>query len=182
MIMRTLSFLRSFRKKEDGQVAIEFVLLVPILFTAFLSSVELGIYSMRQMWLDRGLDIAVRQVRLNTEAIPSHDALKEVICNNAGFIPECTASLKLEMIVVDPRAYVGLDNDVDCIDKSEPITSADPPNYQTGEEHDLMLLRACVKFDPIFPTTGLGFHYVKDNAGQASMTATSAFVQEPGNS
>ena len=180
MISRTLNFLRFFRKNEDGQIAIEFVLLVPILFTAFMSSVELGIYSMRQMWLDRGLDIAVRQVRVNTQAIPSHDALKIVICENAGFIPDCTDSLKLEMIVVDPRAYVGLDNTIDCVDRSLPITSQDPPNYQTGEEHDLMLLRACVKFNPIFPTTGLGFHFGKDGAGQASMTATSAFVQEPG--
>ena len=173
--------IRRFCRNEDGQIAIEFVIMTPLLFTIFLTSIELGLYSKRQMWLDRGLDIAVRQVRLNTANIPSHDALKQTICVNAGFIPDCIASLKLEMAIADPRAFTPLDPTSDCVDRSLPIASQDPPAYQSGDEHDLMLLRACVKFDPIFPTTGLGFQLSKDNAGQAFMTAMSAFVQEPKN-
>lgn len=169
-----------FWRDEDGQVAIEFVIITPLLFTLFMTAMELGVYSMRQMWLDRGLDIAVRQVRLNTSNIPTHDALKDTICVNAGFLPDCQNSLKLEMIRVDPRSFSTLDGDVDCVDRSLPIASQEDPNYITGNEHDLMMLRACVKFTPVFPTTGLGFAFDKDGAGQASMTAMSAFVQEPG--
>ncbi|MEM9578791.1 MAG: TadE/TadG family type IV pilus assembly protein [Pseudomonadota bacterium] len=172
---------RRFCGDESGQIAIEFVIMTPLIFTIFLTSVELGLYSKRQMWLDRGLDIAVRQVRLNTGNIPSHDALKQTICVNAGFIPDCVDSLKLEMAKVNPRAFAPLDPTSDCIDRSLPIASQDPPAYQRGEDHELMILRACVKFDPIFPTTGLGFQFSKDNAGQAFMTAMSAFVQEPEN-
>ncbi len=180
MMPRIRHMLRHFCRNEDGQIAIEFVIMTPLIFTIFLTSIELGLYSKRQMWLDRGLDIAVREVRLNTASIPSHDALKQTICVNAGFIPDCSASLKLEMVVVNPRSFTPLDPSSDCVDRSQPIASQAAPNYQSGSEHDLMLLRACVKFDPIFPTTGLGFQFSKDNAGQAFMTAMSAFVQEPG--
>lgn len=180
MILRLKKVLRRFSRDEDGQIAIEFVIMTPLIFTLFLTAVELGIYSKRQMWLDRGLDIAVREVRLNTATIPGHDALKETICVNAGFIPDCVTNLKLEMVRVDPRAFAALDPSADCIDRGLPIASQDPPNYQSGAEHDLMLLRACVNFDPIFPTTGLGFEFAKDGSKDAFMTAMSAFVQEPG--
>lgn len=182
MIRRSRKFLRRFRKDEDGQMMIEFVLLVPLIFTIFLTSVELGIYSMRQMWLDRGLDMTVRIVRLGTGTTPDHDDLKDMICARAGFIPDCANSLKLEMRPVDPRNFVALSLTPDCFDKSQPVLPEDAPTYITGQEHDLMVLRACVKFDPIFPTTGLGFDLVQDGdgAGQAMMTAMSAFVQEPG--
>ncbi|ABG32165.1 pilus assembly protein [Roseobacter denitrificans] len=174
------TYLRRFRREEDGQIAVEFVILVPLVFTIFMTAMELGIYSMRQMWLDRGLDIAVREVRLNTSSIPSHDALKQTICENAGFIPDCGNNLKLEMVRIDPRVFTPLDPIADCIDLSLPISSQDAPNYQSGNEHDLMVLRACVRFNPIFPTTGLGFQFARDNGRDAVMTAMSAFVQEPG--
>lgn len=173
-------FLRRFGKDEDGQIMIEFAIMVPLIFTIFLTAVELGIYSMRQMWLDRGLDMTVRIVRLGTGQTPQHDDLKDMICANAGFIPDCSNSLKLEMRPVDPRNFVALSQTADCYDKSQPVLPEDAPTYITGQEHDLMVLRACVKFDPVFPTTGLGFQFIKDGSGQAQMTAMSAFVQEPG--
>lgn len=176
--------LRQFRREEDGQIAIEFIIMIPLIFTIFLTAVELGLYTKRQMWLDRGLDIAIREVRLNTQNIPSHDEMKQTICTNAGFIPDCFNSLKIEMVPVDPRDFSALTTGIDCVDRSQPISSQEDPNYKTGQEHDLMLVRACIKFYPIFPTTGLGFELVKngDAAGQSMMSAMSAFVQEPGDS
>lgn len=173
--------LHRFRRREEGAIAIEFVILTPLLFTIFMTAMELGIYSMRQMWLDRGLDVAVRQVRLNTSNIPDHKAFKQTICENAGFLPDCMQNLKLEMLKIDPRAFSSLPQGADCIDKGLPIASNEElRNYQSGTEHDLMLVRACLKFDPMFPLTGLGFQMEKDGSGQASMLAFSAFVQEPG--
>jgi hypothetical protein len=180
MRKRGFSF-RRFLRKEDGQVAIEFVVMVPLLFTIFMTSIELGIFSMRQMWLDRGLDIAMRQVRLNTSSIPSHSALKQTICTNAGFLPDCMQNVKIEMKITDPRNFEALEPIADCTDQTLPIASNELlRNYQSGEEHELMLIRACLKFTPVFPTTGLGFSFAKDGSGQVIMTAQSAFVQEPG--
>ena len=42
-----------------------------------------------------------------------------------------------------------------------------------------MILRACAKITPVFPTTGLGKNIDKDGAGQFQLVSISAFVQEP---
>ena len=182
MIRRILKKSRHFLGNEDGTSTIEFVIMVPLVFTMFMTAIELGLYAKRQMWLDRGLDIAMREVRVNTQNIPSHDQMKRTICDSANFIPDCFDSLRIEMVPVDPRNFTPLGAQIDCVDRTQPISSQDDPNYVTGLEHDLMLVRACVKFNPIFPTTGLGFAMVEsgDDAGQSIMAASSAFVQEPG--
>ena len=170
--------LRDFTRKEDGSsLLIEFCFFVPLLFGAFLMSVELGIYSMRQMFLDRGLDIAVRYVRLNTNANYDHDDIKQMICDNAGFIRHCDDSLRLEMTPVNPRAFAAFNQNADCVDTSQPVQPV--RGFTPGLQHELMILRACVKFDPVFPTSGLGREFEKDGSGQARMISTAAFVQEP---
>lgn len=171
------SRLLRFRRDEDGQIVIEFVILVPLLFTIFLTAIELGVYSMQQMWLDRGLDVSIRTVRLSTDNPPQHDELKKMICKNGGFIRNCEASLKLEMRPVDPRAFVGLPPTADCVDSAQPV--APPVTFVAGTNHQLMMIRACLVFDPVFASTGLGFEFSKAE-DKPFMTAMSAFVQEPG--
>lgn len=190
MIRRLSSCLKRFRKDEEGHMIIEFAIIVPAIFSMFLASVEFGIYSMRQMFLDRGLDLTVRAIRLNTgidldgDGIVDfdHDTVKQMICDNSGFLNtgtenNCDRTLRLEMEPIDPYNYVGLSATIDCVDVSEPINP--PRGFTNGVEHQLMVMRACVKFDPVFPSTGLGFAFDKDGAGKAMMVSMSAFVQEP---
>jgi len=182
MMMKMLSpakrVLRRFRKEEDGSAfVIEFCLFVPIVFSAFMMSVELGIYSMRNMFLDRGLDQTVRFVRLNTNTPMNHAMLKNMICQGAGFLEDCDSSLRLEMVPVNPRNWANFNQTADCIDTSQPVTPV--RGFTLGQEHELMVLRACVRFRPVFPTTGLGYALEKDGAGKARMVSTTAFVQEP---
>lgn len=176
MIRKIREQLRRFRRDEDGQLAIEFVILVPLIFTIFLSSIELGIYSMRQMWMERGLEIAVRSVRLSTGDAPQHDELKEMICEQAPFLPDCVNRLKLEMTPISPLAFEGLPDTADCVDTLEEVKP--PRTFVQGGNHDLMLIRACLVFDPVIPTTGLGFEF-DQQVGLPRMVAMSAFVQEP---
>ena len=178
MIRNVTTFLRRFRREEDGQMMVEFAVLVPLVFTLFLTSVEMGMYAMRQSFLDRGLDMAVRNVRLNTGVNYSHKDIKEMVCEYSGFLPDCDDALKLEMSPVNVRAFVSLPEIPDCIDVSLPVTPS--RTFVHGSDHQLMLLRACYKFDPIFPTTGLGYSFSKDGSGQAQMVSLSGFVQEPG--
>ncbi|NNE53562.1 MAG: pilus assembly protein [Sulfitobacter sp.] len=178
MMTRIARALRRFRRKEEGSaIVIEFVIFVPILFSAFLMATELGIYSMRQMFLDRGLDIAVRHIRLNTGLSITHRQIKDMICDNAGFLEDCDDTLRLEMIPIDLRAFATFDMTPDCVDTSAAVQPV--RGFTLGQAQQMMMMRACVKFNPVFPTTGIGKYLEKDGSGKARMLATAAFVQEP---
>ena len=180
--MRTLldrftTRLRRLCHRDEGSATVEFVIVFPFFITLFLSSVELGMITLRHTMLERGLDMAVRDIRLGTGDAPQHDDIKVDICDHAGIIPNCLATLRLEMVQVDLRNGVAFPDEADCVDTSkevEPVRS-----FVNGQENDMMVLRACVKFDPLFPTTGLGKKLHVDGAGQAALIAVSAFVQEP---
>lgn len=172
-----LQKLRRFGRDENGNMVVEFALAVPLIFTIFLTSVELGIYSMRQMWLDRGLDIAVREIRVGTGQNLSHNQLRTTICENAGFLPNCEETLRLELFPVSVRNFAGFTASADCIDTSQPITPL--RRFVHGGEQQMMLIRACYMFDPVFATTGLGKQFVKDGSGRVKMISYSGFVQEP---
>ncbi|THH35696.1 pilus assembly protein [Aliishimia ponticola] len=179
MIQRLSQALRRFGRDEDGHMIVEFALVIPLIFTIFMTSVELGIYQVRQMFLDRGTDMTVRLVRLNTGADYTHAELKQMICEFSGFLDDCDDQLKLEMNPVDLRDFAGFDGAADCTDASEPVT----PNrsFKHGIQHEMMLLRACYKFKPVFASTGLGYELKKhgDGAGMSKMVSVTAFVQEP---
>lgn len=178
MIRKATKFLRQFGRREDGNMVVEFALAVPLLFTLFLTSVEMGIYSLRQNFLDRGLDMAVRNVRLNTGANYTHNDIKQMVCQYSGFLTDCDAALKLEMNPINPRAFTGFAGAADCADVSKPVTPS--RSFVHGGQHQLMLLRACYVFEPVFPSTGLGYALTKDGTGRSSMVSLSGFVQEPG--
>ena len=178
MISSLKNRLCRFRRDENGAaIMLEFVIFVPLIFSCFLMSVEMGLYAMRHMFLDRGLDMTVRYVRLNTNTDMTHGQLKTMICDYSGFLEDCDSTLRLEMAPLDPRQFAAFDRSADCVDVSQPVQ--DPRGFDLGREHQLMILRACVKFKPVFPTSGLGYAFTKDGSGRARMVSTSAFVQEP---
>ncbi|MDZ7709341.1 MAG: TadE/TadG family type IV pilus assembly protein [Roseovarius sp.] len=174
MIARLASRLR---RDERGSATVEFVILAPffIMFIAF--AIELGMLSLRAAMLERGLDIAVREVRLGTGTAPDHDEIKQIICDNTAVIADCNASLRLEMVPTDLRNFATLDTTPDCTDASEP--SKPVRNFIAGGQNQLMLLRACLKYSPMFPDQMLGDALTKDSSGDVALTTVSAFVQEP---
>ncbi|MCA0919711.1 TadE/TadG family type IV pilus assembly protein [Pseudooceanicola nanhaiensis] len=177
MMRFLLSPLRRFWRNETGAAVAEFAVMLPLYLTVMLSGVELGIWTLRQTMLERGLDLAVRDLRLATGQATSHDDLKDLICKYAGIIEDCSTSLKLEMKPVSMWGFDSLPASVDCVDRAEEVNPV--RSFVAGEGNQMMLLRACVKFDPIFPTIGLGKSMAVDGNGDAAMVALSAFVQEP---
>ena len=177
-LVRTL--LRPWRrlwKSDAGSATVEFAIIFPFYVTLFMTTVELGMITFRHSMLERGLDMAVREVRLGTGTNITHDEIKDLICEYSGVLPNCQNSIRLEMILVDPRNYVAPNAVADCIDHSEDPTPL--REFTHGGSNQMMLLRACFVFSPIFPTSGLGYSLAKDGAGNAAMVASSAFVQEP---
>lgn len=177
MIRALASRLRGHRKGEDGSAAVEFVLVFPVIITMILMTLEMGFITLRQTMLDRGLDMAVREVRLGTGTAPQHDAIKALVCENALFLRNCDTQLFLEMEPTDPRAFSSLHELASCTDK--PVESRPVREFNPGQQNQLMLMRACVLYDPLFPDALLPRMLTKDNSGRAAILSMTAFVQEP---
>ena len=103
MIRRGAQRLGRFARREDGNPTIEFVIWFPFLFFFMYASFELSLMTMRHAMLERGLDIAVREIRLGTGETPQHDDIKATVCENAIVMPGCDANLRLEMRPTDMR-------------------------------------------------------------------------------
>lgn len=166
-----------FFRDESGTAAVEFVVTVPALLAILVMSMEMGFLTVRATLLERGLDVAAREVRLGTGTIPEHDQIKDIICKNAIGVSDCKSNLRLEMRPANIRQLDQLPQMADCIDKSEPSRPA--REFRPGQQNELMLLRACLRYEPLFPEWTLGRALVTDDSGQSSLVALTAFVQEP---
>ena len=173
-------FARCFVQSEEGTTSVEFVIVFPMLMFFFLSIVELGVLMTRQAMLDRGLDLAVREVRLGNLPSPlEHNDLRNLVCAASATIPSCARQIRLEMVPMNPRGAGMLDNEVDCVDLAAPADVEPVLNFTPGQPNELMLLRACVLFNPIFPTSGLGAHLIRQSGNAYALVSTSAFAIEP---
>ncbi len=169
--------LRRFRRAEDGTATVEFVLVFPAFMILFLSAFEAGLLMTRQVMLERGMDMAVRRIRLETATTFTHNQVKRMICNAAGIIPNCVTNTKLEMTRVDPRNWVDVATVADCVDVNNPFEPV--RTFQAGSQNQLMVIRACSLFKPMFPGTGLGFQLPRRTGDFYALVASSAFVMEP---
>ncbi len=171
-----IPLLRRFRRDENGSATIDFAIMFPLFILALMSSVELGFISIKHMMLERALDLTVREIRLGTGSAPQHDEIKQDICDRAPMLEDCENNLRLEMVRLNLRTWTAPPNDFDCIEKTDVVKPV--RTFANGNVNELMLLRACVLFEPIIPASALGKALDKDG-GFAAMIAQSAFVQEP---
>ncbi|MEO1639926.1 MAG: TadE/TadG family type IV pilus assembly protein [Pseudomonadota bacterium] len=176
------SLLKRFVRDEAGTASLEFVLVFPVFFGFFLATVEAGMISVRHVMLERGVDIAVRDVRIGVMPEPDRDLLRARICDIAMIIPDCTTQLEIEMIQRDPNDWEAIPTTVRCVDRGN--IDDDNSNVEGTPNNQLMFIRACVRIDPFMPTTGLGKTIVDNNQGGAAggsyaLVSRAAFVVEP---
>ncbi|WP_342078659.1 TadE/TadG family type IV pilus assembly protein [Yoonia sp. SS1-5] len=174
--------IRAFCRDESGVASVQFVMVFPIFMLFFGMTFENGIVSLRHVMLERGVDIAVRDVRIGRMPNPTRELLRSRICDVALLIPDCENALELEMITRDPRSWQAIPANVACVDRGDP--SKPKAQFTQGGNNQLVFLRACARFDPVMPTTGLGKVIVEENnssaaGGSYAHVATSAFVVEP---
>lgn len=167
---------RRFRR-EDGVASIEFVLILPAFLMVFMSSFESGLLMTRFILLERAVDMTVRDLRLGTFVAPTHALIKQEICDKTVLFENCNSIMMLELRPVSQTTWEPLGTDVTCVDRAanvQPVTQ-----FSTGIDNEMMLVRACAVFDPIFPGAGIGLRLPKDATGAYSLVASSAFVNEP---
>lgn len=180
-----LTRLRLFRLSQDGGPTVAFVILfLPFMFIAILGF-EMGLLMTRHAMLERGLDMAIREVRLNSGATYDETDVKRMICNSAGILPNCMETVRLEMRPVDFHApnstsLSAIPAEASCVDLSDPFQV--PSSFENGVDDQVMFVRACGIFSPMLAqsvayTTANGQSGERD--GHYRLVATSAFVMEP---
>jgi Flp pilus assembly protein TadG len=177
-----MRFFRRLRRDDRGNATLEFVIAFPVFFMMFLMSFESGMISLRHFSLERGVDIVVRELRIGALVNPTRAQIQDRICQEATLIPDCANQLVLELVRRDPRSWVALSPNVACVNRGDPGDLV--IQFSNGSNNDLMVLRACVRFDPYLPTTGLGRAIVAANdndsaQGSYALVTTTAYVVEP---
>lgn len=177
MTRRLIAYLRRFRRSEDGNVTIEFVIMVPFMLMIFLSTFELGMLMTRHVMLDRAIDLTVRDVRLGRIEDMSHDNVVAEICERFPIMASCADDLRLEMRPLNPRNFVNIATGGDCVDREDDSRSV--RQFVHGTPNQLMILRACALFNPFFPTTGLGASIPRRSGDAYALISTASYVIEP---
>lgn len=177
MIMAPKLNLRRFARREEGTASVEFALVFPVVLFLFIWAVELGLLMTKQVMLEHALDIVMRELRLGRMENPDSDSIKDAICDRVSIISNCNDTITLELRPINTANWQLPNNPVSCVDRDEDITPV--VTYNPGAQNEIMLVRACVIVEPLFPGTGIGAMLQKDAQGGYGMAALSAFVNEP---
>ena len=168
---------KSYAAKDDGSATIEFSILFPVFAFIIMGGYEIGYYTVSSTMLDRGLDMAVRDVRLGRMETVDIANLKSSVCTYAKYIRNCSENIHIALEPVTAIGFAAPSSYATCKDRhadAEPATL-----FKDGIENELMLARACVLVDPIFPTTWLGAQLQSSPDSGYAMVSTSGFVNEP---
>ena len=192
-MIRFFRRIAGFRHRDEGSATVEMVILFPVFMTLFVSSFELGTVMLRQTMLDRSVDMTVRELRLGLvdfEPDPDltpieqlnvfHDLLRKRICERSGFLTNCATKLNLEMRVVDPRAFAGLDPNAHCRDFES--STLPPTSLETGAPNAMVVIRACHLFKPFIEKWNLGTalgEILPTDGAFYRIVSTSSYVIEP---
>jgi Flp pilus assembly pilin Flp len=187
---------RNFLKDEGGAATIEFLFVVPIITLIFLASIESSYYMVRHVMLERSVDVVVRDLRLGNldflkgqSQFAQHDALKELLCTTSILNSKqtCKDSMRIWLQTVSTADFEMKAPPRFCVDRLEPIDPATDPGpsvdeFKLGDGNDIMLMRICLKEEPIFPTSVIGAGLIAggEEDGSYAIVTTSIFVNEPG--
>jgi hypothetical protein len=163
---------------EDGSATVEFVILFPIIFSIFVTSVDFSIQMLRQVFLDRAVDLAIREIRLGNVRADGLDQLKERICSNAALTPNCLATVTVELRPVTPLELATLDPAAQCVDRAANITPLLSFTPGAGAQ-ELMMLRACTVSNPFIVANGFIIGNPRGPDDDFMSASIGVFVNEP---
>jgi|LGOV01.1.fsa_nt_gb hypothetical protein len=173
---KILSKLLEFRDANSGAATVEFVLIFPMVLWLVFSTFELGWITTRQMMLARGLNLTIRDLRLDKIEDPTHDKLKQLVCERSLVLRNCLTSVHIELVPLSLASGIPQTAST-CVDRAGEIEPVE--NFSAGVAEDIMFVRACVIVDLMLPGMGIGAQLTKDSTGGYAMYASSAFKREP---
>jgi len=165
-----------YRRDDCGNATMEFCIIMPVLIYILFSLAEAGVLMTRTIMLDRGVDLAIRDLRLGLTPGATHDDIKNKICDGAFLLTDCRSSVLLELTPVASAASFPAGT-ANCIDRTSQV--APTVNFNPGARSEIMFVRACIVVDPLFPGMGLGALLPKDASGGYAIVVQTAFMNEP---
>ena len=175
---RLLSAIRRFSRHDSGTATVEFVIAVPLVLSILFASIDFGAVMLRQVFLDRAVDMAMREVRLGNVPSNGLSTLRGMICDRTLLIGDCDSSLTVELRPINTSTWSGLDTPVECINRSANIVPVLAFNPSAGNQ-DLMLVRVCASADPFLSITGMVMGLGSANGGDLLLVSIGAFTNEP---
>ena len=165
-------------RREDGAVTIPTILWLPVFFMIMIAGVEMMVTNLRQILLERAVDVATRELRLGSAINLTHDQLKQKICTAIRFVSDCNENLAVEIFPVDKTTWqFSNTNSTLCTDSTS--TEDLTPTLDYGSSNSLMVVRACLKLKPMSDMDPLGAALAKDASGRFALVAMTAYVNEP---
>ena len=167
--------------RQDGSAPVEFAIVVPTMLTIFIMAMEAGVIQLRQVMVDRALDLTVRDLRLQRigelgEPV-SQAQVADRFCEHAFLVPNCRQNLTIEMTPIDLADWVAPQTNVACVNRDLqilPVNTFTPPDSSKPT-----LIRTCMIVDLMFPTSRYGLNLAADSQGGFLMTSFSFFINEP---
>jgi len=188
--------IKELKADERGVTTIEFVIAAVVFMFVLFWTIETGFIMVRWVMLERGVDLAARDLRLNGLPVAlqdengdvpnevAHNYIRDQICNNTAIIKACNDNLFVELSSVDSVSGTLPSNGVTCRNRLATVNPlTDLPIVNAGERNvldstDMMYLRACVVIDPILPAN-YSMPLPRDESGGVALIVDSAFVNEP---
>jgi len=169
-----MHMLRRFRSDEGGYSTVEFIIVASTFLTGFFWVFETGLVLTKKVMLERALDMTVRELRLHSSPLYTHDYVKTKICERAFMLDDCSTNLLLELEVLDLEA--GFSAPISCVDKENDITPV--TTWEPGQRNEVIYMRACIV---VYPMITGSMALFKDRAETGlPLYADTAFVNEPG--
>lgn len=177
ILARLRRSLRRFGRREEGGAMVELVIVMPVMMVIFMAAFESGLYMTRQIMLERAVDLTIRELRLGRIADPTHEDIKNQICDRAAFLADCHFTIRVELRPVSTVTWNLPSTPTTCFDRDEPVNPSLTPN--PGVQNELMLVRVCVIQDAVFPGANIASSIVRDTQGGYALVSVAAFVNEP---
>ncbi|SFG15671.1 Flp pilus assembly protein TadG [Palleronia marisminoris] len=175
--MRLLSRLCTFLRAADGAASVEIVVLFPLMLWPFLTGMEAGVMQMRRVMFEYAVDVVARDVRMGISGYGTAAEIRAAVCETATVIPDCESDLMLDLSRVDLGSFTASEGAVTCRNRDLEVQPA--TTFKPGTQNELMLMRFCVLYDPIFPGVGIGARMDQVSGGGVAMVTETFFVNEP---
>lgn len=181
---KLLSPLRRFAQETGGMASLEFAVFFPAFCVILFMMAEASVFQARAILLDRGVDTAMRDLRIGAIADPTHDKIKNRICDAAFLIERsCLNGLRIEFIPIATPDDFDLPTP-QCRDL--PAEALNPVQFEAdaGDRSQIMFVSVCLVISPIFPRALMGeilkFQSPISDDSRYALVAQSAFMNEPG--